>query len=199
MIRRKRRMNRQPLSIIWQKIIFDPLSYVHPQRLQIDSEMIVKPAARAAANELILAAWQLKTGEKETIQNSLTQLWLRQWRRLPQIAYLLGCHKLRADLARQGAVLSLPDWAQAFLAMNQGTSLSVCDRAPNHRFLLSVGYAQLNALSECLPESLAQRFPLLFPPVIEEASKQDAVEMSMLLLALQYAQKYPNSVPAFAC
>ncbi|EPV3647957.1 oxygen-regulated invasion protein OrgA, partial [Salmonella enterica subsp. enterica serovar Typhimurium] len=28
---------------------------------------------------------------------------------------------------------------------------------------------------------------------------QDAVEMSILLLALQYAQKYPNTVPAFAC
>ncbi len=94
---------------------------------------------------------------------------------------------------------ALPDWAQAFLAMHQGTSLSVCNKAPNHRFLLSVGYAQLNALNEFLPESLAQRFPLLFPPFIEEASKQDAVEMSILLLALQYAQKYPNSVPAFAC
>ncbi|AJQ75268.1 Oxygen-regulated invasion protein OrgA [Salmonella enterica subsp. enterica serovar Montevideo str. USDA-ARS-USMARC-1903] len=167
--------------------------------MQIAPEMIVRPAARAAANELILAAWRLKNGEKECIQNSLTQLWLRQWRRLPQVAYLLGCHKLRADLARQGALLGLPDWAQAFLAMHQGTSLSVCNKAPNHRFLLSVGYAQLNALNEFLPESLAQRFPLLFPPFIEEASKQDAVEMSILLLALQYAQKYPNSVPAFAC
>ncbi|MCD3069274.1 hypothetical protein GFJ91_21400, partial [Salmonella enterica subsp. enterica serovar Enteritidis] len=36
------------------------------------------------------------------------------------------------------------------------TSLSVCNKAPNHRFLLSVGYAQLNALNEFLPESLAQ-------------------------------------------
>lgn len=107
-------MNRQPLPIIWQRIIFDPLSYIHPQRLQIAPEMIVRPAARAAANELILAAWLLKNGEKECIQNSLTQLWLRQWRRLPQVAYLLGCHKLRADLARQGALLGLPDWAQAF-------------------------------------------------------------------------------------
>lgn len=48
-------MNRQPLPIIWQRIIFDPLSYIHPQRLQIAPEMIVRPAARAAANELILA------------------------------------------------------------------------------------------------------------------------------------------------
>ncbi|EDQ1113057.1 oxygen-regulated invasion protein OrgA, partial [Salmonella enterica subsp. diarizonae] len=50
MIRRNRQMNRQPLPIIWQKVIFDPLSYIHPQRLQIASEMIVRPAARAAAN-----------------------------------------------------------------------------------------------------------------------------------------------------
>ncbi|MGG7053810.1 oxygen-regulated invasion protein OrgA, partial [Salmonella enterica subsp. enterica] len=75
----------------------------------------------------------------------------------------------------------------------------VCNKAPNHRFLLSVGYAQLNAQNEFLPESLAQRFPLLFPPFIEVALKQDAVEMSILLLALQYAQKNPNNVPAFAC
>lgn len=106
MIRRNRQMNRQPLPIIWQRIIFDPLSYIHPQRLQIAPEMIVRPAARAAANELILAAWRLKNGEKECIQNSLTQLWLRQWRRLPQVAYLLGCHKLRADLARQEPCLA---------------------------------------------------------------------------------------------
>ncbi|HCL5266587.1 TPA: oxygen-regulated invasion protein OrgA, partial [Salmonella enterica] len=64
MIRQNRQMNRQPLSVIWQKVIFDPLSYIHPQRLQITSEMIDRPAARAAANELILAACQLKTGEK---------------------------------------------------------------------------------------------------------------------------------------
>lgn len=61
-------MNRQPLPIIWQKVIFDPLSYIHPQRLQIASEMIVKPAARAAANELILAAWQLKTGKRRAFK-----------------------------------------------------------------------------------------------------------------------------------
>lgn len=79
--------------------------------------------------------------------------------------------------------------------MHQGTSLSVCNKAPNHQFLLSVGYAQLNALNEFLPESLAQRFPLLFPPFIEEASKQDAVEMSILLLALQYAQNIPIPSP----
>ncbi|ECG8591054.1 oxygen-regulated invasion protein OrgA [Salmonella enterica subsp. salamae] len=192
-------MNRLPLTIIWQKIIFDPLSYIHPQRLQIASEMIARPAARAAANELILAALRLKIEKEEIIGNSLTQLWLRQWHRLPQIAYLLGCHTFRADLARQGVLLSLPDWAQAFLAMNQGTSLSVCNKAPNHRFLLGVGYAQLSALNNGLPESLAQRFPLLFPPFIEDAAKQDAVEMSILLLALQHAQKYPNPVPAFAC
>lgn len=57
-------MNRQPLPIIWQRIIFDPLSYIHPQRLQIAPEMIVRPAARAAANELILAAWRLKKRRK---------------------------------------------------------------------------------------------------------------------------------------
>ncbi|MBE8432252.1 invasion protein OrgA, partial [Leptospira interrogans serovar Pomona] len=84
-------------------------------------------------------------------------------------------------------------------ARQQGTNLSVCNKAPNHRFLLSVVYSQLNALNDVLPESLAQCFPLIFPPFNEEALKQDAVEMSILLLALQYAQKYPNTVPAFAC
>ncbi|EHC53345.1 Oxygen-regulated invasion protein OrgA, partial [Salmonella enterica subsp. enterica serovar Inverness str. R8-3668] len=47
--------------------------------------LTVWAAVRAAANELILAAWRLKNGEKECIQNSLTQLWLRIQNSLTQL------------------------------------------------------------------------------------------------------------------
>lgn len=188
-------MTRPSLSEIWQSIIFDPLSYIHPQRINLAAELIERPAARAAANELILAAWQLDKGNIGFTQNSLTQLWLRQWHRLPQVAYLLGCHERRADLARQGLLLKLPDWARAFLVVNQGTSQSTGTQALDHSMLLSIGYAQLKAWCSCLPEPLIQRFPLLFPAFIEGAPEQPAVESSILILALQHAQRYPNIFP----
>ncbi len=141
MIRRNRQMNRAAITHIWQRIIFDPLSYIHPQRLQIAPEMIVRPAARAAANELIPAAWRLKNGESECIQNSLdaavaasvaptaaSKAYLpvainREPIRQAQGAFCFACRIGRASI----------------LAMHQGTSLSVCTRRRITGFTLASG------------------------------------------------------------
>ncbi|HHN9316221.1 TPA: hypothetical protein ACP7Q1_004560, partial [Escherichia coli] len=47
------------LSAQLQRVIYDPLSYIHPERIRIVPELIAQPAQRAAVNELLIRAGRL--------------------------------------------------------------------------------------------------------------------------------------------
>ncbi|MGL5758798.1 type III secretion apparatus protein OrgA/MxiK [Plesiomonas sp.] len=180
-----------------QRVLFDPLSYLHPARINLATRLLQPASARAAANELVLAIYQLDTNDMPTISNRQQRLWLNHWWRLPQTAYLLGCHSQKEQLARQGGWLQLPTWARHFAAINIPSAL---DHPSNARCtqltLLHAGYSQLLAWSETLPYALAQRLPLLFTPELDRLSPLPArADPLLLTLALQHAQRNPQPLP----
>lgn len=186
-------MNKQPFPVTLQRVLFDPLSYLHPQRVGFPANLTAQPAARAAANELLLAAFCLEVHHLNL--TPLAREWVRHWYRLPQTAYLIGCHALRAELAWEGGLLNLPIWASHFTSIALPTDAVLGLQNINNSVLMKTGYAKLQAWGAQLPKPLAQRFPLLFPPHIDAAPPQPAADPLILTLALQHAQRNPNTPP----
>lgn len=190
-------MHKLSLNDALQRVLFDPLSYLHPQRAQIPASLTIRPAARAAVNELLLHAYRLEVG-CPTLP-PLARQWVRNWNHLPQAAYLIGCHALRAELAWGGKLLNLPAWAHPFTAIDLHVTPPTGQPVTGHDILLKTGYSRLLAWASTLPEPLTQRFPLLFPSCIDTVAVQPAADPFILTLAIQHAQRNPNIAPVFAC
>ncbi|OXJ21506.1 invasion protein OrgA [Burkholderia sp. HI2714] len=184
-----------PCSPALLRVLFDPLSYLHPRRLSLPVSLTGQPAARAAANELLLAAYQLRNDCTDAELDALARQLLRYWRRLPQAAYLIGCYARRSELAWRGAMLSLPQWARVFITIDLPTDAATKQQPLCHNELLRIGYAQLRCWRKRLPVPLAQRFPLLFPPHVDAAPTEPDADPMILTLALQYAQRHPHTPP----
>ena len=93
------------LSAQLQRVIYDPLSYIHPERIRIVPELSAQPAQRAAVNELLIRAGRLdicSTESRYVLREPLVQHLLCQWDLLVQVAFLLGCSARRGELAWQG-------------------------------------------------------------------------------------------------
>lgn len=190
-------MSKPILSDALQRVLFDPLSYLHPYRVQFPANLTATSAARAAVNELLLSVFRLEVCHISL--DPLARQWVRHWYHLPQAAYLIGCHALRAELAWGGGALNLPDWANNFTVIALPDAISIAQPAAlGHDKLLTAGYARLQSWTSRLPKPLAQRLPLLFPPYIDSAAPQPAADPLILTLALQHAQRYPNIPPMFS-
>ncbi|HCZ4708595.1 TPA: oxygen-regulated invasion protein OrgA [Salmonella enterica subsp. enterica serovar Saintpaul str. CFSAN004144] len=184
-------------STLLHQVVFDPLSYIHPQRTGIVPALITRPAERAAVNELLIRVGQLDTHIGEShhlLQDPVVQHLLRQWDLLVQTAFLLGCRARRGELAWQGKLLRLPEWARLFLQINLPVTAPFGIPKSVHGGLLCTGYSLLLGSFSHFPRFLTQRVSLLFPPQAESAQLFSPVDPLMLLLALQHAQRYPDKL-----
>ncbi|EHQ9038097.1 type III secretion apparatus protein OrgA/MxiK [Escherichia coli] len=183
------------LSAQLQRVIYDPLSYIHPERIRIVPELIAQPAQRAAVNELLIRAGRLdicSTESRHVLREPLVQHLLCQWDLLVQVAFLLGCSARRGELAWQGKLLRLPEWARFFLQASLPVTIPSGILLAESAGVLCTGYSLLQGCIRHLPQFLTQRVSLLFPPQAECALSSSPVDPLMLLLTLQHAQKYPD-------
>ncbi|EBH8768132.1 type III secretion apparatus protein OrgA/MxiK [Salmonella enterica] len=184
------------LSTALQRVTFDPLSYIHQQRIDIPDNLIKQPAQRAVVNELIIKSMQLdiQPDDVSLIKGPLVQQVLCHWDLLVQVAFLLGCSYRRGELAWQGKLLSLPEWARHFLLMNLPANELISKHERYYGGLLCTGYSLLMGSVKTLPSLLTQRIPLLFPPEAEHMLPSDVVEPLILTLAFQHAQRNPDKL-----
>lgn len=203
-IRKIKVMNKEPISVILQRIMFNPLSYIHPQRIP-HLLNVVEPSSKevSAVNELLLHSLNLEYDDLNIKLSSLVQKLIRQWNALPQVAYLIGCHLLRKELAWNGASLKLPDWARHFMLIDipshdiTGYSASKGREILCNNYIMNFGYSFLAYWAHELPKSIIQRMQILFPSIDDSLIFEiEDAEPLILLMALQYAKMYPNSVPS---
>jgi type III secretion system OrgA/MxiK family protein len=196
----------------WETVMFDPLAYIHRERLHLRGRFDM-PTQRAAANRLLLDGYGLTSGTVPAIpQHTGTEkLLLKQWFHLSQIVFLLGCQSLQLELSRRGAILRMSASVRAFLtqpclqrpgcaatAANDPQTTAHCGRGA----LLREGLRRLRTILGELPEALAQRIPLLLPPEFDsvaEAEKPavvpihhacDSSHALTLTMAIQHVKRY---------
>lgn len=186
-------MSTQRLSMRLQRIRFDPLSYIHPLRLKLPDRLINTPAARTAVNDILLRSYALDWHHFQL--DALAKQWIHHWYRLPDVAYLIGCHSLRADLAWKGDSCKLPHWVNSFMRITLPTEISTSHKVIGHTEILTAGYTRLYPWVARIPMPLAQRFPLLFPAIemaMNDTAPQAGANPLILTLALKYAERYSN-------
>jgi type III secretion system OrgA/MxiK family protein len=193
----------------WQSVIYNPLGYIHPQRLSLPAGFEA-PAQRAAINAMLLRRYRLEATPIASEQAAAAGLLLKHWFRLPQIALLLGCQRLRLSLARRGALLRLPLWAQTFASLPLLPQIGLEPAADaahvqgdqgDHSVLLRHGMQQMGIALGPLPAALAQRMPLMFAPAFDTAAAPNLTadeartpaHSLTLTMAIQHVKRYPAS------
>jgi type III secretion system OrgA/MxiK family protein len=197
----------------WETVMFDPLAYIHRERLYLRGRFDM-PAQRAAVNRLLLDGYGLTSGTVPQ-HTGAEKLLLKNWFHLSQIVFLLGCQSLQLELSRRGAILRMPASVRAFLtlpflqrpgcaaaAANDPQTTAHCGRGA----LLREGLRRLRTILGELPDALAQRIPLLLPPEFDsvaEAEKSavvpihhacDSSHALTLTMAIQHVKRYPIDI-----
>jgi len=192
-------MSRFVLSRHVQAVMFDPLSYIHPERLTLPAAFGA-PGQHAIINRMLLDHYQLSSDLPRVMPGSLDYLLLKHWLQLPQLAYLLACQRFRVALSRGGKLLSLPDWARSFAVLPLSHSGDDAMPAGGLDITTMLQQGLVDLLSRChgVAPALRQRIPLLFPHIVKmaefpppaAAAERDDI---LLILALQHVKKFPGS------
>jgi type III secretion system OrgA/MxiK family protein len=196
--------------------MFDPLAYIHRDRLRLPL-CADTPAQRAAINRMLLDGHGLTTAGSGA--TGAGKFLLKHWFQLAPIVFLLGCQSLRLELSRRGAILRMPASVRAFLTFPrpQPTAADAM-QLPSAMYgsrpavhldngaLLREGMRQLRMIVGELPAPLAQRMRLLFPPQFDHAAEAekpagvpihqacDPSQALTLTMAIQHARRYPIDI-----
>src|SRR5258706_12716221 len=95
-----RRCKMAELATRFERIMFDPLSYIHPQRLCLPQQLDT-PRQRAALNDMLLGGFGLASGRTAPSGVAEQQL-IMHWQHLPYVCMLVGAQLLKSELARRG-------------------------------------------------------------------------------------------------
>lgn len=189
------------------QILFDPLSYIHPQRLRLPSSLNT-PRQRALVNRMLLEDAPDANHLRQQIGAHPHRL-LRHWARLPYICSLVGSQLLKSDLARGGRSLRLPAPVRFFMSLplqqiiaaeENGSDAAGARGAPDGADalmqVLGAGLPRILDWQRQAPAALLDRMRLLFPAQLdacfEEArNPMRAADLFLISQAIQYAKNHP--------
>ncbi|EAC1403644.1 hypothetical protein APX81_17200 [Escherichia coli] len=179
-------MSQGLMDIKIQKIIYNPLSYIHMDRLDIPCDLITTAKARSAANDFIIELYQLDKSI-EPWGNDV-YYWINLWDVLPQITYLLGYH-MYGYLKWCGETICVPDWVKHF-SFKADTDIRLkLTRPKEEKELYLKGYEYISCACQNLPLPLRQRVSLLFPDYVDEVQPVDKTDTLLLTMVAQYVKK----------
>lgn len=180
-------------------ILFNPLSWMHPQRLTL-KRGFDGIAQRSIINDMIIWAHGWSTERPVLAETGLAEHFIHQWEHLPQVALLIACQRHRAALSRQGRIMSLPAWVRRFAQLDIVDSAAPLSLMPWEPLtLIAWGKDELAACGQQLPEALRQRISLLFPLHMDRddaASRQISPNPLLIKLAFQHAKRDPDTPDA---
>lgn len=196
-----------------QEVMFDPLSYIHPARFRL-SDNLKQYSQRAVINDMLLRCYQLTTVDTTAMLiGGVALTMIKHWRRLPQLAFLFGCYRLRNVLARRGALLRLPEWARLFAEMplcvdtssmnNSGFHMNDIAAELSADMIYAQGLGEFLSWQTALPLWLRQRLSLQFSLQSETLLQNNTLRSAMqqppniflFTFAMQYAKNHPD--PSF--
>ncbi|NVZ99872.1 protein OrgA [Pseudomonas gingeri] len=177
-----------------QQILWQPLDYLHARRLTLPED-VGGAAVRQVLNRMLLEGLGLQTSCSTS--SALAALWVREWRRLPHIARLIGAQRLWPALARGARMGLLSAGVRDFARCAIGPRLVVewQHGSPVLQQVDSVGLAQLLAFERALPAALCERLPLQFPEaVVAGLVRWPACvpDPALFFLAVQHARRHPQ-------
>ncbi|MDB5774610.1 MAG: type secretion apparatus protein OrgA/MxiK [Herbaspirillum sp.] len=182
-------------------VMFDPVSYIHPLRLQLPAAFN-NPRRRSIVNRMLLDHYDLSEKEPRLVPGGIDHLLVNHWQHLPRLALLLGCQRFRSALLHRGLLLKLPAWARSFAVLPLHAAASNSPTQRRYDGVLDEGILRAYGLSallrhcrSCAP-ALKQRIPLLFPAPAMRTEEIPAEiyptenDNILLILAIQHVKKF---------
>lgn len=198
-----------------QQILFNPVRYIHPERLVLSSNM-KEPRPLAVVNQMVL----------DTVPNfDKSSLWqhdarslqlLKQWWCLPYICRLVGAQRLRQELAWQGRNLKLSSLIRDFIALpiwgadeeyavsslecrKQGLQDVASSELDINLRLQEAGLPCILNWQKAAPSPLIGRMQLMFSPALDSlfaSCRRQLIypELILILQAIEYAKNHPDDV-----
>ncbi|QRX82155.1 hypothetical protein [Glaciimonas sp. PAMC28666] len=197
-------------------ILYDPLSYIHPERLCL-AELFASPRQRGIVNDILIR--QLGLPDEVGFSASIPERQLvLNWWLLPYISTLIGAQLLKSELGWQGNTLRLSNSVRFFLTRQicqTASSVKGCKMTPED--VQIVGLQHLLLWQRHASKSLTKRMALLFPAAVdkffleryaatatstnahmfnpsEHSSGVRRPDLSLILQAIQYAKNNPDDV-----
>ncbi|QJU42306.1 hypothetical protein [Serratia marcescens] len=176
----------------WQRIIFDPLSWIDESRVMIP-DYFSQDTCRAVINQVVIEQMALATEEIPHSDDMLACLFIDEWFFLRQAALLMACQRHRANLAINGRLQELPASARQFAGFPLLNShFRQGDRLLSSSELAQCALQELLVFSPELPIALRQRIPLLFADFTATNCYTDPLftaDSGLLILAIQHAKR----------
>lgn len=171
-----------------QHILFNPLGYMHPTRLNIPEGLVQTDCTKRVVNRLILDSLAL---DSEQIDISVHTLrFIKYWDEFENIAWVIGCCLSAPRLTWQGKITHIPNVARHYFPVKKSDIESVSEPNFSEESVIRLGFTQLYPLVAELSLSFRQRFPLLFAPAISDAEPVTSVPVnaSLLNMAVNYVK-----------
>jgi len=131
--------------------MFEPLSWMHPQRLPLTAGFR-HAQSRSVINDMIIEARGWSSERPVSPLNGLARHFVGQWTSLPQVALLIACQRYRASLARQGRLMALPLWLRSFAQLHiVDSSVASLAAAPDYTTLLAWGKHEIMNYGQICP------------------------------------------------
>ncbi len=84
------------MNLALRKIIYDPISYIHPQRVSLNNTPINNPVLRSITNEMIVLQYNLSV-EHFNLNSSLIY-YINNWNLFPLFCLFSGYHFIEKGL-----------------------------------------------------------------------------------------------------
>lgn len=181
-----------------QAILCEPLDYLHPRRGQLPTLLDV-PQARALLNQVLLRELKLDIPHPDALERTpWSDLWVRNWQRLPLVARLMGAQLSWPALARGARLRELEPAVRAFARVDLGHRACFAQPQPclGEDSLEALGLNMLMAWKAQIPEVLMQRLPLQFSPsvvALQQSLSARQPNVSLFILAVQHARIHQNA------
>ncbi|MCJ8653029.1 type III secretion apparatus protein OrgA/MxiK, partial [Escherichia coli] len=156
------------MNLALRKIIYDPISYIHPQRVSLNNARISNPVLRSITNEMILLQYNLSV-EHFSLNSSLIY-YINNWKLFPLICLLSGCHFYRERFAERGFFYKIPEVLRNYLS---AIPVEINEKARykpgivNYQNIITCGFSTLLPYVRQQPLAMQQRFNLLFPDFVD--------------------------------
>ncbi len=183
------------MNLALRKIIYDPISYIHPQRVSLNNTPINNPVLRSITNEMILLQYNLSV-EHFNLNSSLIY-YINNWNLFPLICLLSGCHFYRERFAERGFFYKVPAVLRDYLS---AIPLEINEKArykpgiANYHNIITCGFSTLLPYIRQQPLAMQQRFNLLFPDFVDHIQLPLPLASTLLERITFYAKKIEMSL-----
>lgn len=102
------------MNLALRKIIYDLISYIHPQRVSLNNTPINNPVLRSITNEMIVLQYNLSV-EHFNLNSSLIY-YINNWNLFPLFCLFSGYHFYRERFAERGFFYKVPAVLRDYLS-----------------------------------------------------------------------------------